>query len=157
MSDDSKSRSLNYRAGPFTAFVTAVCSLFMQWFIWFMYEKAGYSWGFNLITPLILCMMYHYVQLDAGRHGNFSRRFCFFWGVLIPLVIGTALTLILYLKYPEMSPFDPDAEYKGSFRELAAVYSGRIVMTSAYLLIFAIIDIPILKRTDSKTDEDDKK
>ena len=56
-----------------------------------------------------------------------------------------------------MSPFDLDAEYTGSFRELAAVYSGRIVMTSAYLLIFAIIDIPILKRTDSKTDEDDKK
>ena len=76
---------------------------------------------------------------------------------MIPLVIGTALTLILYLKYPEMSPFDLDAEYTGSFRELAAVYSGRIVMTSAYLLIFAIIDIPILKRTDSKTDEDDKK
>lgn len=154
MSEAPETGFLSYRSGPFTALAIAVCSLFMQWFLWYVYERAGYSWGYNLITPLILCMMYHFVQLDAGRHGNFSRRFCFFCGVIIPLITGIFLTLFMYLRYPEMSPFDPEADYTGAFREVIAIYSGRIVMTSAYLLIFALADIPILKRSDGKKNEE---
>ncbi|MBQ6180550.1 MAG: hypothetical protein IJK31_02555 [Ruminococcus sp.] len=153
MSDDSAAQRLRYGQGPLTALIIAVCSIFMQWFLWFVYEKAGYSWGFNLVTPLIICMMYHCVQLDAGRQGNFSRRFCFFWGVIVPLAAGLAMTLFLFLRYPDMSPFSPEADYTGKPREVIAIYSGRIVMTSIYLLIFAVIDIPILKRTDNKTNE----
>ncbi|NLT10402.1 MAG: hypothetical protein GXY08_13040 [Ruminococcus sp.] len=154
MSDDSRSGRLKYGQGPFTALIIAICSIFMQWFLWFVYEKAGYSWGFNLVTPLILCMMYHCVQLDAGRQGNFSRRFCFFWGVIVPLIIGVGLTLFLFLRSPDMSPFSPDADYTGKPAEVIAIYSGRIVMTSIYLLIFAVIDVQILKRTDNKANEE---
>lgn len=150
MSDDSKSRYLSYKASPFTALMTVSLSLFMQWFIWYLYEKAGYGWGFNLLTPLILCMMYHFVQLDAGLHGNFSRRFCFIWAVIVPLLFSTALTLGIYLSHPHLSLFDPAEDYTGSPAEVVGTYAGRMIFTSVYLLIFAIIDIPILKKLDSK-------
>lgn len=77
MSDDSKSRCLSYKASPFTALVITVMSLFMQWFIWFAYEKLDKEWYFNLVSPLVLCMMYHFVRLDAGKNGNFSGKFLF--------------------------------------------------------------------------------
>ncbi|MBR6394228.1 MAG: hypothetical protein IKS13_05350 [Ruminococcus sp.] len=149
-SDDSKSRSLNYKASPFSALMITVLSLFMQWFIWYVYEKAGYSFGYNYITPLILCLMYHFVQLDSGKNGNFSRLFFFVFAVTVPLVLSIGLSAVMYLNYPDISPFDPDAGYTGSAKEVIATYAGRITITSVYLLIFSAIDVPILKASEHK-------
>ncbi len=150
MSKEPERGFLVYEERPFTAIVIVLLSLFCQWGNWFVYEKLGYSWEFTLVTPLILCLMYHFVQMDAGINGNFSRLFFFRFAVLVPLLIGILLTVIMLLSSPDISNFDPEAEYKGSVREIIATYAGRFVFTSLYMLIFAVIDIPILKYIDSK-------
>lgn len=141
---------LKFRESPFTALVITVLSLFCQFLNWFAYEKIGYSWGITLVTPLVICAMYHAVQLDGGREGSFSRRFFFLFSVVIPLLTGILLTVIMLLSAPEISVFSPEAEYKGTVREAIATYAGRFIFTSLYLLIFAVIDHFILKRLDEK-------
>ena len=148
--DDSKSRFLRYKEGPLTGIVIAVLSLFAQWLNWYAYEKLGYSWVFTLFTPLILCAAYHLVALDAGREGNFSRRFLGLFAVAVPLVTGVVLTVIMLIAAPDISNFDPETAYAGTVQERIATYSGRFVLTSVYLGVFALIDIPVLRRLDRK-------
>ena len=150
MSEDQNPGSLNYKAGPLSALVIFILSLFMQWFIWYLFEKIGFGWGYMLLLPLILCMMYHFVQTDSGKNGNFSRRFCFIFSVIAPLVSGVLLTLIMRVSSPDMSIFDPAADYSGSTKEIIATYAGRFIYTSAYLLIFAVIDIPLSRMSAEK-------
>ena len=149
-SDDSKSRFLHYKEGPLTGMVIAVLSLFSQWLNWYAFEKLGYSWIFTLFTPLILCIAYHLVALDAGRDGNFSRRFLALFAVVVPLVTGIVLTVIMLIASPDISNFDPETAYSGTVQERIATYSGRFVLTSAYLGVFALIDMPVLKWLDGR-------
>ncbi|MBR1592179.1 MAG: hypothetical protein IJ666_04130 [Ruminococcus sp.] len=130
---------LEYGETPLTAAVIFFLSLFCQWGNWFVYEKLDYHWGFTLVTPVILCAAYHFVQLDAGN-GNFSRKFFFIFSVLAPLAFGILLTVLMFLTNPDISNFNPDADYEGSVQEIISTYAGRFVITSLYLLIFAAID-----------------
>lgn len=141
---------LAFRERPFTAAAVTLTSLFCQWLNWFAYEKIGYVWGITLVTPLILCAIYHFVQLDGDCEGSFSRRFVFIFAAAVPLLIGILLTVIMLLAAPEISVFSPEADYRGTVREIIATYAGRFMFTSLYLLIFALIDIPVLKITDRK-------
>ena len=137
---------LKFREGPLSGLLITVISLFCQWAVWFVYEKINYAWGFTLVTPLVLCMMYHFVQLDSGREGSFSRRFIFIFSAAVPLLTGVILTVIMLLAAHDISVFSPEAEYRGTVREIIATYAGRFVFTSLYLLIFGIIDALILKK-----------
>ncbi len=90
--------------------------------------------------------MYHFIQLDGGHDGSFSRRFFFIFSVLVPLFTGILLTVIMLLAAPEISVFSPEAEYRGTVREAIATYAGRFIFTSLYLLIFAAVDAMIMKK-----------
>ncbi|WP_297958796.1 hypothetical protein [uncultured Ruminococcus sp.] len=146
MRNDKERSFLRFRERPFTALAVTAASLFCQWLNWFVYEKINYAWGITLVTPLVLCMMYHFVQLDSGQEGSFSGRFLFIFAVAVPLMSGIILTVIMLLAAPEISVFSPDAEYRGTVRETIATYAGRFVFTSLYLLIFGVIDALILKK-----------
>lgn len=141
---------LEYGETPLTAIVIFFLSLFCQWGNWFVYEKLDYHWGFTLATPLILCLMYHFVRLDAGAEGNFSEKFFFIFSVIMPLLFGIVLTVVMFLTNPDISNFNPDAEYEGSIQEIIATYAGRFVITSLYLLIFAFIDSRFISRKGEK-------
>lgn len=144
MNDDEKGKYLSYRAGFFTAIVIFALSMFAQWFNWYAFDKLAYEQIYVLFTPLILCMMYHFVQLDAGKHGNFSRQFFFSCAVGAPCIFSLILFFIT---------FDLDS-IDNSIRGTIAVYSARIMITSAYLLVFSVIDIPILRYLDKKEKKD---
>ncbi len=133
-----------------SAAVISVLSLFSQWLNWFAFDKIGYSVVFTFITPLVLCVMYHLVQLDAGKENCFSRRFFFIFSSAVPFAVGLVLTVVLLLLDPGISTFNPDAEYTGTAPELISVYAGRFMVTSLYLAVFAAIDVPILKYIDSR-------
>ena len=150
MKNKTERSFLRFGESAFSALIITVLSLFCQFINWFAYEKIGYAWGITLVTPLVLCAMYHFVQLDGGREGSFSRRFFFIFSVIIPLLVGILLTVIMLLAAPEISVFSPEAEYKGTVREAIATYAGRFVFTSLYLLIFASADHFILKSLDEK-------
>ena len=145
MSDKKPESRLKYRAAPMTGLIIVLLSLFCQWLNWFAFEKIGYSWVYTLITPLILCLMYHFVQLDAGREGNFTRGFFFLCAVVIPFILVVLITVVMVFEAPDMSLFDPGEDYTGSVKEIIATYAGRIALTSLYLAVFALIDIPLLK------------
>ena len=150
MRNNTEGSFLAFRESPFTASAVALTSIFCQWLNWFAYEKINYVWGITLVTPLILCAIYHFVQLDGDREGSFSRRFVFIFAAAVPLLIGIMLTVIMLLAAPEISVFSPEADYRGTVREIIATYAGRFMFTSLYLLIFAVIDAPILKINDRK-------
>ena len=145
MNDKSDRKSLRFEQNPFTAAVITVLSLFCQFLNWIAFEKLGYPWWVALITPLILCAMYHYVQLDAGKKGGFSRIFVFIFSAAVPLLLGIFLTLAIYFGSPGLSTFDPEAEYRGTVRELISLYSGRTAVTSLYLCVFALIDRAVMR------------
>ncbi len=144
---------MKYEQSFLSALVIFILSMFMQWLNWFAFDKLEYSWGYTLITPLILCLMYHLVQLDAGKEGCFSRKFFFIFSVAVPLLTGIFLTLLILILNPGISTFNPDIDYTGSVPEVIATFAGRVIITSLYLALFAFIDIFILKMLDGKRKE----
>lgn len=144
---------MKYRQSRLSALVIFVLSLFIQWLNWFLFEKIGYSWEYTLFTPLVICLMYHFVQLDAGKNNCFSRKFFFTFSATAPLLSGILLTAVILLLNPGISNFNPDTEYTGTAPEIIATFAGRIIFTSLYLMVFAVIDIPILKYIDRKREE----
>lgn len=145
-----KDTIMQYKQTWLTGLVIALLSLFAQWVNWFIFEKIGYDSKFTLLTPLVLCLMYHLVQLDAGRDDGFSRRFFFLFSVAVPFMTGLLITLVLLLLDPGISTFSPDADYMGTAPEVISTYAGRFMVTSLYLAVFALIDIPILRYLDRK-------
>jgi len=139
-----------YRQTFLTGVIIAMMSLFCQWLNWFAFEKIGYEQWITLVTPLILCFMYHLVQLDAGKNGNFSRGFFFIFSVAVPFLVGLIITLVILILNPGISTFAPDVDYMGTPPEIIATYAGRFMFTSLYLAVFALIDLPIQKYLDSK-------
>ena len=145
MSNYTETTALRFGQSPFSAAVITVSSLFCQFLNWFAFEKIGYPWWVALITPLALCAMYHFVQLDAGGKSGYSRIFVFIFSAAVPLLLGIFVTAAVYLGDPDISTFSADKEYTGTVRELISLYSGRIAVTSLYLCAFALVDIPVLK------------
>lgn len=141
---------MQYRQTWLTGLVITLLSLFTQWGNWFAFEKIGYDSKFTLLTPLILCLMYHLVQLDAGRDDCFSRQFFFIFSVAVPFLFGLLVTLVMLLLDPGISTFNPDANYTGTVPEVISTYAGRFMVTSLYMAVFALIDIPVLKALDSR-------
>lgn len=141
---------MHYRQTWLTGIIIALLSLFVQWLNWFAFEKIGYNEKYTLLTPLILCFMYHLVQLDAGSRDGFSRKFFFLFSTAVPFAFGLILTLVMLLLDPGISTFNPDADYTGTIPEVISTYAGRFMITSLYLAVFALIDIPILKHIDVK-------
>lgn len=141
---------MHYKQSRLTGTVIALLSLFCQCLNWLAFEKIGYDEKYTLITPLIICFMYHLVRLDAGKNGSFSGKFLFIFSAAVPFAFGLVLTIVLLLLDPSISTFNPDADYKGTAPEIISTYAGRFMVTSLYLAIFALIDIPIQKYLERK-------
>ena len=138
----------SFEQTPFTALVITLSSLFCQWVNWFAYEKINFDWSYTLFTPLILCLMYHLVQMEAGKNGNFSRKFFFIFSALIPFIFSVILFLVVFLLNPDISVFNAEIQYTGTIIENIATYLGRFCFTSLYLIVFALVDIPLLMLTE---------
>lgn len=140
---------LRIRQGPMSAVVISLMSLFAQWLNWFALDRLNYSPYIALFTPLILCLMYHFVQLDCGE-GGCPRKFIYVFSAIVPLIFSVCVTLYIFLSAPDISTFDPRLEYSGTVKELISLYTSRFVISSLYIVIFGVIDIPILKAIDKR-------
>ncbi len=124
--------------------IAAVSSLFLQLAHWIIYEIVEFPAVLLGFTPLLLCAAYHAVQSDADENRRMSRRQFFFGAVFLPLLISILFSLGFFLHDPDMSIYHTAAtESDNGFQVTAAVYAGRISMTALYLLLFALIDIPL--------------
>ncbi len=130
--------------------IIAACSLFAQGIHWFLFEKIGFDSAMLWLTPLILCMLYHCVLLDAGEGKPYSRRFIFLCAVAIPLVLSIAGTVLIWLNYPHLSLFREGVVPDGSLPEAIGFLCGRITLTSTYLAVFTIPDLLALQLLDRR-------
>lgn len=144
MSDNSEKKCLKFKIGFSSAIVIFILSIFCHILNWYLYDKYGSLLEVMVISPLIFCMMYHFVQLDAGKQGEFYREFFFMCAVGAPCILSLIMFFIT---------LDFESEV-GSLRYTISAYSARIMLTSVYLIIFALIDIPILRHIDKKKKKD---
>lgn len=116
------------------------CSLFSQWFLWFLHGKLEFPMPTLAVLPLLLCAMYHLMQMESGEGKLFRRGFVFRWTVLLPLVLGIALAVYMWGNFPDLAVFEYGAPLTGAPREIIACYAARFILTSLYLLIFSGLD-----------------
>ena len=137
--------SLNIKSKAGCAAVMTAASLFAQWAHWFIYEKTEFSSFYLWFTPLVLCLMYRLLMADSESQGKFSKTFIFIFTVALPLLISLIISVYMLLSYPDISTFSDVKQEMGIPSELIALYSGRIIITSVYLLVYSGIDIIISK------------
>lgn len=130
--------------------LVALCSLFLQLLHWGIYQWTSFPARLLFLTPLLLCGVYHVYQSDTLENRGLRRLHVFFGGVLLPLLLSTAISLGMFLYDPDMSLYHPFQEPEGGAAETAALYAGRLMLTSLYLLIFSGIDILLLRFQDSR-------
>lgn len=127
-----------------------LCSLFLQLLHWLVYQWTSFSAGLLFLTPLLLCAVYHVYQSDTLENRGLRRLHVFLGGVLIPLLLSGMVSLALFLHDPDMSLYHAFQEPEGNAAETAALYAGRIMLTSLYLLLFSGIDVLLLRLQDSR-------
>lgn len=139
-------QSIPARIGCF-ALLTAG-SLFAQTLLWAAYDYFQMQVWVIGALPLLLCLLYHAVQLDSGAGRKMSRWFVFAGVCLVPLLIGAALGIGMYWKYPGLEVFGGTGWGGGVIQETVAKYSARYLLTSGYLILFAGLDaVYFLRRT----------
>ena len=71
-------------------------SLFAQTLLWVAYDYFRMQVWVMGALPLLICLLYHAVQLDSGADKLMGRRFVFAGACLLPLLLGAALGLWMY-------------------------------------------------------------
>lgn len=128
-------------------------SLFLQILHWLIYQWTAFPVQMLLLTPLLLCAAYHVCQSDTIENRGISRRNVFFWGVLMPLFIAMLVSVICYVQSPSMALYHSSAEPIVGVVQMMALYAGRTVLTSMYLLIFAGLDGILLYLQDRRQEK----
>ena len=68
-------------------------SLFAQTLLWVAYDYFQMQVWVMGALPLLICLLYHAVQLDSGADKLMGRRLVFAGACLLPLLLGAALGL----------------------------------------------------------------
>lgn len=150
-----ESLSIKSKAGS-AAVMTAV-SLFAQWAHWFIFEKIAFSSVYLWFTPLVLCLMYRFLMADCENKGRFSKSSIFIFTVIIPFAIVIIISIYMILKFPDLSTFSASKPESGTPSELISLYSGRLVLTSIYLIVYSVIDLLIISKIWGKMTNKKKK
>ncbi len=128
-------------------------SLLLQLIHWLVYHFTAFPAQLLFLTPLILCAAYHAVQSDSLQNRGVSRWLCFFAAVLVPLLLSILVSVVVYLRAPDLPVFHPMLPQTPSFLGNIALFSGRLTITSFYLLVFSAIDVILLHWQDSRRKE----
>lgn len=130
--------------------IVTLCSLFLQLLHWLIYQWTAFPAEMLFVTPLPLCAVYHVYQSDTPENRGLRRLHVFFGGVLLPFVLSVLISLGMFLHDPDMALYHPFAAPKGGAAETVALYAGRIMLTSLYILFFSGLDVFLLHLQDSR-------
>ncbi len=128
----------------------AVVSILVHVLHWVAYEFIAFSLWFAAVTPLVICLVYHLFQSDCEESFSVSRRQVFLGTVIIPLFAAIFVSVFVFINNPELGLYARHGQFTGSFIERIGLYSGRIVISGVYLLIFSAIDVPLLRIHDEQ-------
>lgn len=124
----------------FSALAIFIISLGFQLLHWYLYEMLQFDAALLCVTPLILVLGYYIVIRDTGNGHTLPKRFIFAFGCIAPLVLGAVLSVACYFNDPNLSIFigvQSDSDTK--LKIILALYSFRVVLTSLYLTIAALV------------------
>ena len=124
------------------------CSLFLQLLHWLIYQWVSFPAGLLFLTPLLLCAVYHVYQSDTAESRGLRRLEVFFSGVLIPFLLCALFSGILFLQNPDLYLYHANMLPTGGPTETIALYAGRMMLTSCYVLVFSGLDVLLLRLQD---------
>lgn len=133
------------------AAVMTAASLFIQIIHWVVFDKVQFDSAYLWFTPLIFCLMYRLLMADCESGGKISKGFIFSFTVAVPFLLALLVSVYMIISYPDISTFSAIKEETGSVSETISIYSGRIVLTSGYLLIYSLLDLLIISKIWKKT------
>ncbi len=128
----------------------ALSSLLLHVLHWAAYEITAFSVWFAAVTPLVLCLVYHLFRLDCEESFHLSRKQVFLGTVLVPLIAAIVVSCLVFVNNPDLGLYANHGQFTGSFIEKVGLYSGRCIISGVYLLVFSIIDIPLLRLQDER-------
>lgn len=124
----------------FSASMIFIISLGFQLLHWYLYEMLQFDMTLLCVTPLILVLGYYIVIRDTGTGHTLPKRFIFGFGCIAPLVLGAIFSVVCYFNDPNLSIFigeQSDSDTK--LKIILALYSFRVVLTSLYLTVGALV------------------
>lgn len=122
-------------------------SLFFQIFVWAICDLLQISAGLFLISALLTALLYHGIQQEEKT--GISRLSVFFAAILIPFLCAGLMTVRDILMYPDLNLLGAEADGVSQLREVTALYSARLTINGAILLVFSLIDALFLRKHKS--------
>ena len=113
-------------------------SLFLQIFCWAMYSYFSLNVWFCGLSAIITALMYHFLQVEEQT--GISRRSVFIAAILLPFLLGAAVTVIQLIQYPQLNLLSASLDGVSPLVELTSLYAARLAINGVVLLIFAAID-----------------
>lgn len=141
-----KKNSLRWTAWLWMALV----SIFVHVLHWVAYEFTAFSLWFAAVTPLVICLIYHLFQSDCEETFHISRKQVFLGTVIIPLAAALIVSVLIFVNNPNLGLYAVHGQLTGSFIEKIGLYSGRMIISGVYLLVFSAIDVPLLRIQDER-------
>ena len=112
-------------------------SLFVQIAAWAAYDFMELNMFMCGISVIVTALLYHGIQLEEGT--GVSRKSVFFAAILVPFLLGVILTIVMLTQYPDLSQIGVESGNE-KMLNLISLYSARLVINGAVLLLFAFAD-----------------
>ena len=125
----------DYREFGKRFFLTLLGSLFVQVFCWAVYDYLKLNVWLCGLSALVTAVLYHFVQREEET--GLSRGGVFCAGILMPFLIGAALTVIVFLRHPQIMNLSAAADGVSQTTEMLSLYSARLLLNGIALMIFA--------------------
>ena len=118
-------------------------SLFVQIAIWAIYSFLELNMFLCGISAIFTAMLYHGIQLEEET--GLSRRGVFFATILTPFLMGVVVTVIMLVRYPDLSQTG-----ENPLLQTISLYSARLTINGVVLLLFAFADSCYLRNRISR-------
>lgn len=126
-------------------------SLFVQIFCWAVYDRLNMSVWLCGLSAVVTAVLYHFVQLEQGT--GLSRKTVFAAAILLPFLLSAGLTAVLLMRHGNLSLSGAPADGVSPMTELTALYSARLLLNGAPLLVFAAADAVFRRKHPAKERE----
>jgi hypothetical protein len=115
--------------------LTVLGSLFVQCFCWALYDYLKLSVWLCGLSAVVTAVLYHFVQREEET--GLSRGGVFYAAILTPFLLSAIVTVLVFINHPQMTNLSAAVDGVSQTTELISLYSARLLLNGAALLIFA--------------------
>lgn len=129
-------------------FFVLLGSLFVQCFCWAVYDRLNMSVWLCGLPALIAAVLYHAVQMEQKT--GLSRKAVFFAAVFVPFLVSGGITVMQMLRHNSLNLYGAEADGVSLLTETVSLYTARLLISGALLLVFSAGDALWLMRHPMK-------